>query len=90
MTPPQERGRVSQKGMAEIAAACGMSGFKKKYTAKKLLDKEHLQKLHPSPFEYAVIFSGRKSSSVNGCYKSKAGKEPEIILHNKNFLSKDL
>jgi hypothetical protein len=31
--------------------------------------KELLRKLHESPVEYNVIFSGKKSGKVNGLYK---------------------
>ncbi|MDR1587595.1 MAG: hypothetical protein LBS57_09080 [Treponema sp.] len=44
--------------------------------------KELLQKLHESPAEYNVIFSGKKSPKVNGLYKP--GKN-EILIHNRNF-----
>ncbi|MDR1220302.1 MAG: hypothetical protein LBK73_11940 [Treponema sp.] len=47
--------------------------------------KELLQKLHESPTEYNVIFSGKKSRKVNGLYKWGTDKTPEIIIHNRNF-----
>jgi hypothetical protein len=48
--------------------------------------KELLQKLHESPAEYDVIFSGKKSKKVNGHYKFCMAKTPEIIIHNRNFV----
>jgi hypothetical protein len=48
--------------------------------------KELLQKLHESPAEYNVIFSGKKSKKVNGLYKWGMDKTPEIIIHNRNFV----
>jgi hypothetical protein len=48
--------------------------------------KELLQKLHESPTEYNVIFSGKKSKKVNGLYKWGTDKTPEIIIHNRNFV----
>lgn len=52
--------------------------------------KELLQKLHESPTEYKVIFSGKKSKKVNGLYKWGPETEtPEIIIHNRNFLRED-
>jgi hypothetical protein len=45
--------------------------------------KEQLQKLHDSPVEYSVIFSGKKSKKANGLYKPDT---KEIIIHNRNFL----
>jgi hypothetical protein len=47
--------------------------------------KKQLQKLHESPVEYNVIFSGKKSETVNGLYRWETDKTPEIIIHNKNF-----
>ena len=47
--------------------------------------KELLQKLHESPAEYKVIFSGKKSKKVNGLYKWGTAETPEIIIHNRNF-----
>jgi hypothetical protein len=35
-----------------------------------------------APMEFSVIFSGKKSSRVNGLYKAET---KEIILHNRNF-----
>jgi hypothetical protein len=48
--------------------------------------KEVLQKLHESPAEYNVIFSGKKSKKVNGLYKYGMDKTPVIIIHNRNFV----
>ncbi|MDR2072232.1 MAG: hypothetical protein LBP60_02210 [Spirochaetaceae bacterium] len=44
--------------------------------------KEALLSITGAPMEFSVIFSGKKSSKVNGLYK--AGTR-EIILHNRNF-----
>ena len=45
--------------------------------------KAQLQKLHDSPIDYTLIFSGKKSDRVNGLYKADTR---EIIIHNRNFL----
>jgi hypothetical protein len=52
--------------------------------------KEQLQNLHQSSVAYNVLFSGKKSTKVNGLYKfGTAGETPEIIIHNGNFLRED-
>lgn len=51
--------------------------------------KELLKKLHESPTEYTVIFSGKKSNKVNGLYKWRVDKTPEIIIHNRNFVDNE-
>ena len=45
--------------------------------------KAQLQKLHDSPIDYTLIFSGKKSGRVNGLYKADTR---EIIIHNRNFI----
>jgi hypothetical protein len=48
--------------------------------------KERLQKLHQSPIDYTVVFSGKKSRKVNGLYKPGS---LEIIIHNLNFVDSE-
>jgi hypothetical protein len=45
--------------------------------------KEKLLAIEDAPMEFALIFSGKKSSRVNGLYKPESR---EIIIHNRNFL----
>jgi hypothetical protein len=49
--------------------------------------KELLTKLYDTKEEYQVIFSGKKSKTVNGLYKSE---KREIIIHNRNFSNDNL
>ena len=44
--------------------------------------KEKLLKIEDAPLEFSLIFSGKKSSRVNGLYKPD---QREIIIHNRNF-----
>ena len=44
--------------------------------------KEKLLAIEDAPLEFSLIFSGKKSSKVNGLYKVQTR---EIILHNRNF-----
>jgi hypothetical protein len=44
--------------------------------------KEKLLKIEDAPLEFSLIFSGKKSSKVNGLYKPD---NREIIIHNRNF-----
>ncbi|GHV84641.1 hypothetical protein AGMMS50230_02490 [Spirochaetia bacterium] len=44
--------------------------------------KKALLSIADAPLEFSVIFSGKKSSKVNGLYKTETR---EIILHNRNF-----
>lgn len=44
--------------------------------------KKALLAIADAPLEFSVIFSGKKSSKVNGLYKTA---NREIILHNRNF-----
>jgi hypothetical protein len=44
--------------------------------------KEKLLKIEDAPLEFSLVFSGKKSSKVNGLYKPQTR---EIIIHNKNF-----
>jgi hypothetical protein len=46
--------------------------------------KEKLLAIEDAPMEFSLIFSGKKSSKVNGLYKPDSR---EIILHNRNFES---
>jgi hypothetical protein len=46
--------------------------------------KEKLLAVEDAPLEFSLIFSGKKSSRVNGLYKPESR---EIILHNRNFES---
>ncbi len=44
--------------------------------------KEKLLKIEDAPMEFSLVFSGKKSSKVNGLYKPLSR---EIIIHNQNF-----
>jgi hypothetical protein len=44
--------------------------------------KEKLLKIEDAPLEFSLVFSGKKSSKVNGLYKPDTR---EIIIHNRNF-----
>jgi len=44
--------------------------------------KEKLLKIEDAPLEFSLVFSGKKSSKVNGLYKTDSR---EIIIHNRNF-----
>jgi hypothetical protein len=44
--------------------------------------KEKLLAIEDAPLEFSLIFSGKKSSKVNGLYKPDSR---EIIIHNRNF-----
>jgi hypothetical protein len=44
--------------------------------------RQKLLAIEDAPLEFSVIFSGKKSSKVNGLYKPDSR---EIILHNRNF-----
>ena len=44
--------------------------------------KEELLKIEDAPLEFSLVFSGKKSSKVNGLYKPQTR---EIIIHNRNF-----
>jgi hypothetical protein len=44
--------------------------------------KEKLLRIEDSPLEFTLIYSGKKSSRVNGLYKPESR---EIIIHNRNF-----
>jgi hypothetical protein len=44
--------------------------------------KEKLLAIEDAPLDFTLIFSGKKSSKVNGLYKPDS---KEIILHNRNF-----
>ena len=44
--------------------------------------KEKLLKIEDAPMEFSLVFSGKKSSKVNGLYKPQTR---EIIIHNRNF-----
>jgi len=46
--------------------------------------KAALVKLRPTKSEFSLVFSGKKSSRVNGLYKPATR---EIIIHNRNFAS---
>ena len=48
--------------------------------------KEKLLAIEDAPLEFSLIFSGKKSSKVNGLYKPETR---EIILHNRNFQPDD-
>jgi len=48
--------------------------------------KQKLLAIEDAPLEFSVIFSGKKSSKVNGLYKPQSR---EIILHNRNFQPDD-
>ena len=44
--------------------------------------KEKLLEIEDAPLEFTLIYSGKKSSKVNGLYKPQSR---EIIIHNRNF-----
>ncbi|MDR0442346.1 MAG: hypothetical protein LBH44_02950 [Treponema sp.] len=44
--------------------------------------REKLLAIEDAPLEFALVFSGKKSSKVNGLYKPDSR---EIIIHNRNF-----
>ena len=44
--------------------------------------KEKLLAIEDAPLEFSLVFSGKKSSKVNGLYKPQTR---EIIIHNRNF-----
>jgi len=44
--------------------------------------KQKLLKIEDAPLEFSLVFSGKKSSKVNGLYKPDSR---EIIIHNRNF-----
>jgi len=46
--------------------------------------KEKLLAIEDAPLEFSLVFSGKKSSKVNGLYKPQTR---EIIIHNRNFTS---
>jgi hypothetical protein len=46
--------------------------------------KEKLLEIEDAPLDFALVFSGKKSSKVNGLYKPQGR---EIIIHNRNFKS---
>ena len=48
--------------------------------------KEKLLAIEDAPLEFSLIFSGKKSSKVNGLYKPQSR---EIIIHNRNFKPDD-
>jgi hypothetical protein len=48
--------------------------------------KEKLLAIEDAPLEFSLIFSGKKSSKVNGLYKPQSR---EIIIHNRNFQPDD-
>jgi len=48
--------------------------------------KEKLLAIEDAPLEFSLVFSGKKSSKVNGLYKPNSR---EIILHNRNFKQDD-
>ena len=48
--------------------------------------KEKLLAIEDAPLEFSLVFSGKKSSKVNGLYKPQTR---EIILHNRNFKPDD-
>jgi hypothetical protein len=48
--------------------------------------KEKLLAIEDAPLEFSLIFSGKKSSKVNGLYKPQSR---EIIIHNRNFTPDD-
>jgi len=49
--------------------------------------KEKLLAIEEPPLDFELVFSGKKSSKVNGLYKPESR---EIILHNRNFESDDI
>ena len=44
--------------------------------------KEKLLAIEDAPLEFSLVFSGKKSSKVNGLYKPDSR---EVIIHNRNF-----
>jgi len=48
--------------------------------------KQKLLVIEDAPLEFALVFSGKKSSKVNGLYKPATR---EIIIHNRNFAADD-
>jgi len=48
--------------------------------------KEKLLEIEDAPLEFSLVFSGKKSSKVNGLYKPQSR---EIIIHNRNFKPDD-
>jgi len=44
--------------------------------------KQKLLRIEDAPLEFTLVFSGKKSSKVNGLYKPDSR---EIIIHNRNF-----
>ena len=44
--------------------------------------KQKLLAIQDAPLEFTLVFSGKKSTKVNGLYKPASR---EIILHNRNF-----
>jgi len=44
--------------------------------------KQKLLRIEDAPLEFTLVFSGKKSSKVNGLYKPESR---EIIIHNRNF-----
>ncbi|MCL2764077.1 MAG: hypothetical protein FWD40_02200 [Treponema sp.] len=48
--------------------------------------KQKLLAIEDAPFEFTLVFSGKKSKKVNGLYKPGSR---EIIIHNRNFNSDD-
>jgi hypothetical protein len=44
--------------------------------------KQKLLRIEEAPLEFTLVFSGKKSSKVNGLYKPESR---EIIIHNRNF-----
>jgi hypothetical protein len=44
--------------------------------------KQKLLRIEDAPLEFSLVFSGKKSSKVNGLYKPDSR---EIIIHNRNF-----
>ena len=48
--------------------------------------KEKLLAIEDAPLDFSVVFSGKRSSKVNGLYKPDTR---EIIIHNRNFTGKE-
>ena len=48
--------------------------------------KQKLLAIEDAPLEFTLVFSGKKSSKVNGLYKPQSR---EIIIHNRNFKPDD-
>jgi len=44
--------------------------------------KQKLLRIEDAPLEFSLVFSGKKSSKVNGLYKPDSR---EIVIHNRNF-----